>query len=103
LSSGDDSVRPEAPILETPLAVDPGGVPVLQDAEAPPQPQITEEQLVSMQAELTTLTRDLADRLLDHAMRDMEAALVEQVSNRLREELPALIERVLRENLEPGD
>jgi hypothetical protein len=103
LSSGDDSVRPEAPILETPLAVDPGDVPVLQDAEAPPQPQITEEQLVSMQAELTTLTRDLADRLLDHAMRDMEAALVEQVSNRLREELPALIERVLRENLEPGD
>ncbi len=103
MSPGDDRSRPEVPILENPVASDPGDVPVLLEAEAPPQPRITAEQLGSVQAELTALTRELADRLLDHAMRDMEAALVEQVSNRLREELPVLIETVLRENLEPGD
>jgi hypothetical protein len=33
----------------------------------------------------------------------MEAALFEKVSNRLRDELPLLIERVLRDHLEPED
>jgi hypothetical protein len=33
----------------------------------------------------------------------MEAALFETVSNRLRDELPTLIERVLRDNLKPVD
>ncbi len=103
MSSDDDIARPEVPILDDPVTAVPRDIPVLQDAEEPPPPRITEDQLASVQAELTSLTRDLADRLLDHAMRDMEAALVEQVSNRLREELPALIERVLRENLDSGD
>ena len=94
---------PEPPVLEHPVNDDSSQVPVLMDAESPPEPRITEEDLASVQAELTTLTHDLTDRLLDHAMRDMEAALVEQVSNRLREELPELIERVLREHLESGD
>ena len=96
-----DESRPAAPVLDSPVA-DPGDVPLLLEAETPP-PRITEEELATVQAELSGLTRDLADRLLDHAMRDMEATLVEQVSNRLREELPGLIERVLREHLEPGD
>jgi len=90
-------------VLENPLPRDPGDLPTLMDAESPPVPRITAEEIDAVQAELTAMTRDLADRLLDHAMRDMEAALVEQVSNRLREELPALIEKVLREHLEPGD
>jgi len=103
VTTDNDKAGSEAPVLDNPVTDDPGDVPVLLEMETPPQPHFTEEQLVSLQSELATLTRDLADRLLDHAMRDMEAALVEQVSNRLREELPALIERVLRENLEPGD
>jgi uncharacterized protein (DUF2267 family) len=64
---------------------------------------VTEEQLASVQAELTSLTRDLADRLLDGALRDMEAALFEKVADRLREELPELIDRVLREHLQIDD
>lgn len=103
MSSADNKKAPAPPILDNPLDEESGDIPVLMDAEPPPEPRITEEDLASVQAELTTLTRDLTDRLLDHAMRDMEAALVEQVSNRLREELPELIERVLREHLEPGD
>lgn len=103
MSSAQDKGGPTPPILENPVEYETGEVPVLTEAESPPQPRITEKHLASVQAELATLTRDLTDRLLDHAMRDMEAALVEQVSNRLREELPELIERVLREHLEPGD
>lgn len=103
MKSADDNKFPAPPILDNPVDDESDHVPVLMDAEPSPEPGITEQDLASVQAELTTLTRDLTDRLLDHAMRDMEAALVEQVSNRLREELPELIARVLREHLEPGD
>ena len=59
--------------------------------------------VASVQADLTALTRELAERLLDGALRDMEAALFEQVADRLREELPDLIDRVLRERLLSDD
>ena len=95
--------KPAAPVLSEPIEHDDKVIPILTDLEAPPAPAVTEEQLASVQAELTSLTRDLADRLLDGALRDMEAALFEKVADRLREELPELIDRVLREHLQIDD
>jgi hypothetical protein len=62
--------------------------------------EITEDELSEMRADLAARTYDLADQLVHTAFKDMEAALFEQVSNRLREELPELFERVLTDHLE---
>jgi hypothetical protein len=77
-------------------------VPILQDAvtlEADPTP---EAQLEALQAELTAVAHELTERLLHAAVREMEAALFQEVSDRLREELPAIVERVLRDHLKTG-
>ena len=61
-----------------------------------------ESQLAELQTRLSSSTYELLDRLLHSAFKEMEAALFEQVSNRLRQELPELVDRILREQL-PGD
>lgn len=84
------------PVLREATAA-PRGIPVL--TEAVQTGRIGEQELLAIQAEITALTRDLADRLLATALREMEAAMFEQVSERMREDLPELVERVLREHL----
>ncbi len=101
--AGTEDNKLTAPVLTDPIEDDDTVVPLLMDAEPPPEPAVTEEQVASVQADLTALTRELAERLLDGALRDMEAALFEQVADRLREELPDLIDRVLRERLLSDD
>jgi hypothetical protein len=77
-------------------------VPVLRDAVRPDAAATAEAQLAAVQAELTALAGDLTERLLHVALREMEAALFQQVSDRLREELPVIVEKVLRDHLESG-
>lgn len=103
MSRSKKKKKPAAPVLSEPIEEGDKVVPILTDLESPSAPAATEEQLAAVQAELTSLTRDLADRLLDGALRDMEAALFEKVADRLREELPELIDRVLREHLQIDD
>lgn len=91
------------PVLENPVTGDEIELPILTQPAGEPATGLTDKQLAVIQAELTSLTRELTDGLLDSAMRDMEAALFETVSNRLRDELPTVIERVLRDNLKPVD
>ena len=75
-------------------------VPVLRDIVREPARGLSEDDLIALQTELTTLTRDVAEQLVGGALRDMEAALYEQLDGRLRDELPALIEKVLQEHLD---
>lgn len=91
------------PVLDRPVTADESDLPVLTDTATDSGPGLTDKQLALIQAELTSLTRELTDSLLSGAMRDMEATLFEKVSNRLRDELPTLIERVLKDNLKPDD
>ncbi len=56
--------------------------------------------VAELQTELASATMNLAEGLLHAAFREMEATLFEQVSNRLRQELPELIDRTLREHLD---
>lgn len=57
-----------------------------------------EAQLAELQTRLTASTYELAERLLHAAFSEMEATLFEHVANRLRHELPELVDRVLREH-----
>ena len=51
--------------------------------------------LVDLEAHLTSVIHDQADELVHNACREMEALLLEQVSDRLKAELPGLISRVI--------
>jgi hypothetical protein len=52
----------------------------------------------ALHAAILTETLRLADSLLRQAARDIEATLFERVLDRLRSELPELIDRVLQEH-----
>jgi len=61
-----------------------------------------ENLIAELQTELASGAFALTERLLHNACSEMEATLFEQVSNRLRQELPELIDGVLRRHLETG-
>jgi hypothetical protein len=84
-------------------------IPVLTDVvELVPSPDATEsgiptdgETLIAeLQTKLAVGTFGLTEQLLHSAFAEMEATLFEQVLNRLRQELPELIDTVLREHLD---
>lgn len=57
-----------------------------------------------LQAAVISETLKLADSLLHQAAKDIEATLFERVFDRLRAELPELVDRILREHaLDAGD
>lgn len=75
-------------------------IPILRDVVASAPRTLTEDEIAALQTELTTLTRDVAEQLVGSALREMEAALYEQLDGRLREELPDLIAKVLQQHLD---
>ena len=59
--------------------------------------------LGDLEAHLTAVVHEQADELVHTALREMEALLLEQVSDRLKAELPQLISRVIAEHFRgPG-
>jgi hypothetical protein len=54
--------------------------------------------LKALQSALTSETLKLADSLLHQAVKDIEATLFERVYDRLRAELPELVDRIVREH-----
>lgn len=62
-----------------------------------------EQAMAELRSNLTTQTIDLASQLLHGAVREMEAALLEQVLDRLRQQLPVLIDDVLNEQFSLAD
>ena len=78
---------------------DPRDIPILTESQAEgaaPQPF----DFNAAHAAILTETLKLADSLLRQAARDIEATLFERVFDRLRAELPELVDRALREH--PG-
>lgn len=78
-------------------------IPVLTEIIERSRPEIStyeaELLIAELQTRLASGTFALTDALLRKTMAEMEAQLYEQVSARLRQELPELIDRVLREQL----
>jgi hypothetical protein len=56
--------------------------------------------LAEVQTKLASRTFNLADELLRSAFAEMEAALFEHISGKLRRQLPELIDATLREHFE---
>ncbi|MGB7739666.1 MAG: hypothetical protein WBM03_11180 [Steroidobacteraceae bacterium] len=54
--------------------------------------------LGELEAHLTAVIHEQADELVHNALREMEGLLLEQVSDRLKAELPRLISRVIAEH-----
>ncbi len=52
----------------------------------------------ALHAQIVTETLELADSLLHQAVKDIEATLFERVFDRLRAQLPELVDRILREH-----
>lgn len=55
--------------------------------------------IAELQTQLASNAYALTEQLLRNAFAEMEATLFAQISARLREELPELIDRILREHL----
>ncbi|MCH8959283.1 MAG: hypothetical protein IIA05_01020 [Proteobacteria bacterium] len=70
------------------------------DSAVAAPPLFDENRLAELQTELASRSFELTDRLLHAAFQEMEASLFEQVANRLRNELPELIDQILRDYLE---
>jgi hypothetical protein len=56
--------------------------------------------LDELEAHLAIAIHEHADELVHNACREMEALLLEQVSDRLRSELPTLISRIIEEHFQ---
>jgi len=70
---------------------------------APPTQLDIESTIAELQTRLASRTYALTDELLRAAFNDMEANVFRQVSSRLRQQLPELIDAVLREQLKQED
>ena len=86
----------------------PDAVPVLTDivddapGGAPPMDR-TPLFLDELETHLTIAIHEKADEMVHNACREMEALLLEQVSDRLRSELPAMIARIIAEHFRGPD
>jgi hypothetical protein len=87
----DDHSADQIPVLTE--MVDAGA----EDAENR-LPDNMETLIAELQTELAASTFALTEHLLQNALTEMEAALFEQVSARLRQELPELVDGVLRKH-----
>jgi hypothetical protein len=75
-------------------------IPILTDVISEPD---IEAVIAELQTRLAAKTFALADELMQTAFADMEAKIREQISARLRRELPELIDSLLREYLRRED
>ena len=95
------------------LAIDDNDIPVLTDSldipvlteaadldlDSSPTLVLSEHQINELRIRLTDSAHGLMERLLYSAIREMENALLEDLTNHLRDELPEIIDTILQEHL----
>lgn len=74
-------------------------IPTLTDEVQPPV--LDEFQMNALRIRLTDSAYTLMERLLYNAIREMENALLEDLASHLRNELPELVDAILKEHLDP--
>jgi hypothetical protein len=77
----------------------PDAPPVLRSIAVPTPHQVSDHELAALKAELVGVAWEVVLDSLHSAVREVEAALFEQVSSRLRDELPEIVDRALRNHL----
>lgn len=63
------------------------------------EPEDLEALIAELQTQIAAKTFELTDDIMRRAFAEMEASIFEQISGRLRQELPELIDSLLREQL----
>ena len=81
---------------------DTGEIPVLTDVIGEAAPKSRSANPRSLQTTLVAEVSKLAESLLHQAAKDIEATLYENVLDRLRAQLPEIVDRVLREQTRGG-
>ena len=81
---------------------DPRDIPVLTDEIDSGRETAAPFDLQAAQSAIVAEILRTADALLHQAAKDMEATLFERVFDRLREQLPDLVDRILKEQLDIG-
>ena len=81
---------------------DPRDIPVLTEVVDQAGDAAARIDVKALQSALTSEPLKLADSLLHQAVKNIEATLFEQVFDRLRAELPELIDRLVREQAVGG-
>lgn len=100
MSDKPEHTAPVVPVLVKQAdAPDAEGPPVLQSIAIAAPRRLSDHELAALKAELVAVAWEVVVDLLHSAVREVEAALFEQVSSRLRDELPDLVERALRNHL----
>lgn len=98
--SGKPQDAPPRPVLSRKAAaLGAAAPPVLRSVAVPAPGQLSDHELAALKAELVTVAWEVVVDLLHSAVREVEAALFEQVSSQLRAELPDIVERALRNHL----
>ena len=77
---------------------DPRDIPILTNAVKESVEATLSFDAKAVHAAILTETLELADSLLHQAAKDIEATLFERVFDRLRAQLPELVDRILREH-----
>ena len=58
------------------------------------------EELAALEEEISHASLRLAEQLLHEVSREMEVVMFDRVLSRMRDELPALVDKILREHLQ---
>ena len=77
-----------------------GAIVIISSDLAATVPTDSESLIAELQTELASRTFELTEKIMRTAFSEMEATIYEQISGRLRRELPELIDTLLRERLE---
>ena len=80
---------------------DPRDIPILTNAVEQSVVVVPVFDTKALHAAILTETLQLADSLLHQAAKEIEATLFERVFDRLRAQLPELVDRVLQEHAAP--
>ena len=86
-----------------PESHDPRDIPILTDTVMESGEALLSVDAKAVHAAILTETLKLADSLLHQAARDIEATIFERVFDRLRAQLPELVDRILLEHAAPQD
>ena len=88
------------------MSSDDDRIPTLTDPVSPglarpsrPRTVLPEDLRVELETELTARMHELSETLLQEAVRRIEAVLFEELSNKLREQLPEIVAQTVEEML----
>lgn len=97
MKKGQDPVIPV--LVKKAIDDAPDAPPILRSVAVAAQHQLSDQELAALKAELVGVAWEVVLDALHSAVREVEAALFEQVSSRLRDELPEIVDRALRNHL----